>query len=427
MSYQKQTILFHIPIPISSDLLNGLNGRVLGLLKYFHDRKDIFSVDAIVGNKFGNKGHDTIDPEWTESRQREVLKFVDNVFVYHGEHNWLDFIYTRSKSFYHQKLLQEQLPVDSDYFAPPGYVGFVKKLLTKKAYDFIWINNLDYAHLASNLQSPSIQTVMDIHDITSRFRLVRKNIAYAQNLKFDYESNFAREINLLNRFNKVIVDSKYEREILGKKLPSEKLHFIPSQVNGVDDGTHLVPYEHRNFEYDVLFVGAENQPNKEGLQFFLSSILPIIIVHQPHIQVLIAGKISSIVKIDDTFAKNVTCLGYVPDLSVLYLKSRLVICPLLTGAGTKFKLVEAMAYAMPIVTTVHSASALSLVDGINAFITDDPNIYAQQVLRLINKVELATKFSQKIQETFINQHSSSAIYSKLDTVFESALPKIQFH
>jgi glycosyltransferase involved in cell wall biosynthesis len=427
MNYQKKTILFHLPIPISSDLLNGLNGRVLGLLKYFYDRKDVFSVDAIVGNKFGNKGHDTIDPEWTDSRQQELLEFVDSVFVYHGEHNWFDFIYTRSKSFYHQKLLQQQLPVDSDYFAPPGYVSFVKKLLTQKAYDFIWINNLDYAHLASNLQSPSIQTVMDIHDITSRFRLVRKNIAYAQNLKFDYESNFAREINLLNRFNKVIVDSKYEREILAKKLPSDKLHFIPSQVNGLDDGTHLIDYEQRNFEHDILFVGAENQPNREGLQFFLSSILPLIIVHQPHIQVLVAGKISSIVEIDDTLAKNVTCLGYVPDLSVLYLKSRLVICPLLTGAGTKFKLVEAMAYAMPIVTTIHSASALSLVDGINAFITDDPNVYAQQILRLINEVDLAIKFSRKILETFDSKHSSSAIYSKLDTVFESAPPKMLFY
>jgi hypothetical protein len=226
MSYQKQRILFHLPIPISSNLLNGLNGRVLGLLKYFHDRKDVFSVDAIVGNKFGNKGHDTIDPEWTESRQQELLSFVDNVFVYHGERNWLDFVYTRSQSFYHQRLLRQQLPVDSDYFAPPGYVSFVKKLLAQKEYDFIWINNLDYAHLASNLQLPSVQTVMDIHDITSLFRLVRKNIDYAQDLKFDYESNFTREVNLLNRFNRVIVDSKYEREILAKRLPSDNPNLL---------------------------------------------------------------------------------------------------------------------------------------------------------------------------------------------------------
>jgi hypothetical protein len=72
---------------------------------------------------------------------------------------------------------------------------------------------------------------------------------------------------------------------------------------------------------------------------------------------------------------------------------------------------------------VHSASALSLVDGINAFISDDPNLYAKQVLRLINETELASKFSQQIQETYDSQHSSSAIYSKLDEVFGGALAK----
>jgi glycosyltransferase involved in cell wall biosynthesis len=420
MGHEKKRILVHLPIPISPDKLNGTNGRVLGMLKYFHDRRDQFSVDAIAGNKFGNKGHDVTDPEWTESCQQELLKFVDNIFVYRGENNWFDFVYTRSQSFYHQKLLRQQLPVDSDYFAPPGYVSFMKKLLAQKAYDFIWINNLDYAHLASNLRSPAIQTVIDIHDITSRFRLVRKKIAYSKDLKFDYQANFAREINLLDRFGKVIVDSQYERDVLAQRLPPDKLYFIPSQVSGLDNGANSIPYENRSFDYDVLFVGSDNQPNREGLEFFLGSVLPLIVAQKPNVRISIAGRISSAIEIDKALTKNITCLGYIPDLAELYLKSRLVICPLRIGSGTKFKLVEAMAYAMPIVTTVHCASALSLVDGINAFIADDPDIYAKQVLRLIDDTELAGKFSQQIATTFATQHASSAIYSKLDAIFGGA-------
>jgi glycosyltransferase involved in cell wall biosynthesis len=410
MAQTKKKILFHLPITILPDALNGTNGRILGMLKYFHDRQDQFSLDVIAGNKFGL-------PEWTAACQKELSRFVDNIFVYHGEHNWFDFVYTRSQSVYHQKLLGQQLPVDSDYFAPPGYVSFLKKLLDQRDYDFVWINNLDYAHLASNLRSPAIPTVIDIHDITSRFRLVRKNIDYSKNLKFDYEANFAREIDLLDRFDKVIVDSKYERDILSQKLPAEKLYFIPSQVNGLDRDTNSIPYASRSFEHDILFVGAENQPNREGLQFFLGSVLPTVVAQQPNVRLVIAGKISSVAEIDAALTKNVTCLGYVPDLSELYLKSRLAICPLRTGAGTKFKLVEAMAYAMPIVTTVHSASALSLVDGVNAFIADNPDVYAKQVLRLLGEPELASQFSQQIQATFDSQHASSAIYAKLDKIF----------
>jgi glycosyltransferase involved in cell wall biosynthesis len=408
MNQKKKTILLHLPIPINT--LNGTNGRVLGMLKYFHDYRGRFSVDVIAGNKFGIS-------EWTDICQQELLKFVDNVFIYRGENNWFDFVYTRSQSVYHQKVLRQQLPVDSDYFAPPGYVKFLTNLLAQKQYDFIWINNLDYAHLASNIRSSTIQTIIDIHDITSRFRLVRKNINYSKNLRFDYELNFTREINLLNRFSKVIVDSKYERDILAEKLPAKKLHFIPSQVNGFSNHESLTTYLERNFDYDILFVGADNQPNREGLQFFFSSVLPLIAAQKPNVRVAIAGKISFVVKVESIYTDNVIQLGYVDDISELYLQSRLVICPLRTGAGTKFKLVEAMAYAMPIVTTVHSASALSLVDDINSFITDDPVMYARRILQLIFEPRLARSFSQAVSETFSNVHSSQSVYSKLDKIF----------
>ncbi|WP_373541471.1 glycosyltransferase [Chamaesiphon sp.] len=415
MSHQ-QKILFHLPISNPPDALNGTNGRVLGMLKYFHDRRDRFAVDAIAGNKFGRL-------EWNDDRQQDVLKFVDNIFVYRGENNWSDFIYTRAQSFYHQRLLCQQLPVDSDYFAPPGYVSYLTKLLTQRSYDFIWINNLDYAHLASNLRSAKLQTIIDIHDITSRFRLVRKNIDYSKNLKFDYQANFEREIALLGQFDKTIVDSQFERDILAQELPSDKLHFIPSQVNGLDSGSDSTPYPERVFEYDVLFVGSDNQPNREGLQFFLDEALPLIVEQKPDLKVAIAGKISFAVRVEPVVAKNLVCLGYVPDLAELYLKSRLVICPLRSGAGTKFKLVEAMAYAMPIVTTIHSASALSLVDGINAFITDDPAAYADRVLCLIHEPELADRFSLQISKTYASQHDSAAIYTKLDAIFGADLVK----
>jgi glycosyltransferase involved in cell wall biosynthesis len=409
---QKQKVLFHLPISISPDALNGTNGRVLGMLKYFDDRRERFSVDAIAGNKFGMA-------EWSDDRQQDVLKFVDHIFVYRGEANWSDFIYTRSQSFYHQRLLRQQLPVDSDYFAPPGYLSYLTKLLARRSYDFVWINNLDYAHLASNLRSPNLQTIIDIHDITSRFRLVRKNIDLFKNLKFDYEANFAREIALLDRFDKVIVDSQFERDLLAKELPADKLQFIPSQVNGLDRGSNSTPYLERRFEYDVLFVGADNRPNYEGLQFFLEQVLSQIVDRKSDLKVVIAGKISFSIEVKPAMTKNVFCLGYVPDLSELYFKSRVVICPLRTGAGTKFKLVEAMAYAMPIVATVHSASALSLVDNMNSFITDDPATYALRVLQLILDPRLAQSFSQAVSETFFNQHSSLSIHLKIDKVLTS--------
>lgn len=408
MSQAKKKILFHLPTLIDPRNYNGRQGRILGVLKYFRERKEFFEVHGVGGNEFGF-------PQWSSEQRKEILNFIDNVFIYEGERNLCDFVYTRSQSFYYQKLLRQQLPVDSDYLAPPGYVEFVRHLVAQNKYDFIWINVLDYAHLVAKSKL-GVHSIIDLHDITSNFRLVRKNISYSKGLKFDYESNFGWEIKLINKFDRVIIDAQDERTILSSHLPSEKLCLVPTLIEGLSYESNIVPYQGREFKYDLLFVGSNNQPNKEGLTFFLNSVFPEIVRRKPDTRLIIAGKIIQDLQVDASFKENVDCLGYVPDLAEIYFKSRVAICPLITGAGTKFKLVEAMAYAMPIVATKISASALSLIDGVNAFVTDDPRVYAEQILCLLNEPELAQKISQEVAITFKNEHSSSAVYSKLDEI-----------
>lgn len=409
MTRAKKKILFHLPIPIHPNGFNGTQGRVLGVLKYFRERKDFFQVDAVGDNKYGV-------PEWDSARRQEILKYTDNIFVYEGERNLWNFLYTRSQSFYHQKLLRQQLPVDSDYFAPPGYVKYIQALISRKKYDFVWINNLDYAHLAA-ARVTNIPTIIDMHDITSRFRLVRKNIAGFKELKFDYEANFRREIQLINKFDTIIIDAQDERAMLSPHLPSGKLHLVPTIIKDLHCRLSAVPYQAREFKYDLLFVGANNQPNKDGLSFFFASVFPEIVRRKPDTRFAIAGKIVREIQIDNSFKENVDGLGYVPDLADVYLSSRVAICPLISGAGTKFKLVEAMSYAMPVVATKTSASALSLIDGVNAGVTDDPSVFGDRIIRFLNEPELARKISREVTKTFENEHSSSSVYSKLDGIF----------
>ncbi len=418
MSQAKKKILFHLPTPIDPGNYNGRQGRVLGVLKYFRDRKEFFEVHGVGGNGFGF-------PQWSSQEKKEILNFIDNIFIYDGERNLFDLVYTRSKSFYYQKLLRQQLPVDSDYCAPPGYVEFVRNLVSKNKYDFIWINVLDHAHLVAK-RKLGVRSIIDLHDITSNFRLVRKNISYSKGLKFDYESNFSGEIKLINKFDRVIIDAQDERTILSSHLPSEKLCLVPTLIEGLSYESNIVPYQGREFKYDLLFVGSNNQPNKEGIDFFLNSVFPDIVRRKPDTRLIIAGKIIQDIQVDASFKENVDCLGYIPDLADIYFKSRVAICPLITGAGTKFKLVEAMAYAMPIVATKISASAVSLIDGVNAFVTDDPSVYANQILRLLNEPDLAQKISQEVAITFKNEHSSLSVYSKLDEILGISRSKSEF-
>lgn len=410
MNPAKKKILFHLSVPLKP-LYYGTQRRLLGILKYFNDRKDYISVDAVAANQFG------ITEKWNMEQKQEALNFVDNVFVYEGKYNLYDLLYTRSKSLYYQKLLRQQIPVDSDYYVPPGYVKFVNSLVTRNEYDFIWINTVNCAHLAANLKSTSTHTIIDTHDLCCRLRVMMQEFPTFKGLKFDYELNFQKEVNLLNQFHTVISDSNYELSVLAPHLPSHKLQSIPHPVDGLRYNSEQVLYQDRKFKYDLLFIGNNNRPNEDGIKFFLDSIFPRVVQARPNTQLAVAGKVCEVIQVDAHLNQNVNLLGYVPDISELHLQSRLVICPLLTGAGTKVKLIEAMSYSLPIVTTQTCASALFLQDGINALVTDDLVQYANHVLSLLTDCQFAQKLSQEVKKTFEQDYSTPAIYSKLDAMF----------
>lgn len=104
MSSIHSKILFHLhrpPLPTDG----GDKQRLMGMLNYFGDRRSVLTVDGFGGNTRGRI-------EWTEEDVDRLQPYVNNFQYYRGETNLLDFVYSRSKSFYYQKILGQQLPID---------------------------------------------------------------------------------------------------------------------------------------------------------------------------------------------------------------------------------------------------------------------------------------------------------------------------
>ncbi len=406
-SLSKILVHLHRP-PLPTD--GGDKQRLMGMLNYLSDRSNNLLVDGFGGNTKGRV-------EWTNKDATRMQSYFRDFQYYRGENNLLDFIYSRSKSFYYQKLLGQQLPIDTDYFAPPNYVRYVKKLVEQGNYDYIWLNYIEYAALATEIKKYSkIETLIDIHDLGCQARLVINDIEYLQKLKFDYQQNLVKEANLLNKFDRIIVNSQQEIDILDSYIPEDKLVLIPHLLREAVDLKNLVPYEQREFDYDLLFVGTGRSPNLNAMNFFLKEIFPYIVRQKPDMTLALVGSINKIIQIPSQLSKNVISLGYVQDLSAIYLQAKINICPLLKGAGTKVKLQEALAYALPIVTTQVGASGLKLEDNINAYIVDDPEVFASKILALLDNEKLRQKLSTAASLTFQEHYAKERIYEKLDNL-----------
>lgn len=410
----RKRVLFHLPFKLVP-VYYGAQSRAVGFLQYFKDRREYLSVDMVTANQ--SLKESWITPRWDLEQTQEALKYVDNVFVYEGRKNFIDFFYTRSKIAYYQLLLRQQLPVDTDYYSPPGYVKFVQNLAAKQDYDFALINTVNFAALAQPFKGTPTCTLVDIHDISCRLRQMLKDVLNFKNLAFDYDLNFSKEVRLLDKFDAVITNSSYESSNLSSFLSPDKIHDIQHFVGGSNPESGNINYKHRDFKYDLLFIGMANVQNIDGLNFFLESIFPKIIAAQPDIHLAIAGKVCADAKIGPELVKNVSLLGYVPDLSELYLKTRIMVCPLRTGSGSNVKLFEAMSYSLPIVTTQHCASALLLENECNALFSDDPDQYSDYVIQLLEDPQLAHKLSEQISMTYQMYYSKSAIYAQFDKLF----------
>ena len=168
------------------------------------------------------------------------------------------------------------------------------------------------------------------------------------------------EFDLFNKADVIHVVGSYEQTVLQEQFPNKLIRNIPLYLY-TDRYPHVSTFEERKH---LLFVGGFNhKPNHDGVKWFIDSIWPSIKQHIPDIKFYIVGSNPP----DDILAlqsESIIVTGYVSDeeLETYYNKSRLVVVPLRFGAGVKGKVVEAMYYQIPIVTTSIGSEGLPSVE-----------------------------------------------------------------
>jgi glycosyltransferase involved in cell wall biosynthesis len=130
----------------------------------------------------------------------------------------------------------------------------------------------------------------------------------------------------------------------------------------------------------VLFVAAFHRPdNVEAARWLLDEVWPQVAT--PGKQLVLAGANPP----PGLARPGVTVTGYVPDLDPVYRAARVVVAPLRSGAGLKFKVPQAMAYGLPVVATSVAAEGIQEESGPDVFgaVTDDAAAFARAVDALL--------------------------------------------
>jgi glycosyltransferase involved in cell wall biosynthesis len=198
------------------------------------------------------------------------------------------------------------------------------------------------------------------------------------------------EASAIKRFDRAIVVSRDDlarlREI-GCTLPAA---VIP---NGVDTRS-LQPLPPAQGD-ELLFVGTMGYfPNREAVRWMAREILPLIREQRPQCRLTVVGTGGEKHLADLEQQGMLEITGAVPDLLPWYQRSQVAVVPLLSGGGTRLKILEAMALQRPVVSTTLGCEGIELQHGRDVMLADDPRAFARAVLQLLEDRELSLRLAR---------------------------------
>lgn len=160
----------------------------------------------------------------------------------------------------------------------------------------------------------------------------------------------------------------------------------------------------------LLMVGIYGyEPNAEGARYFIDQVWPSVRRALPNAEVWFVGGSPQSIGEPDHMPEGVKLLGFVDDIEAVYASASVVICPILTGGGTRVKLIEAAVREKAIVSTTVGAEGLGFVDGAHALLRDDADGFASACVQLLQFPQLNRQMGQEVRHLAANRYDLDRI------------------
>lgn len=335
---------------------------------------------------------------------------VKNVFRY------------RKDPLYRIRALFGQFPESLERHADPQ----LKRLVWAGGYSHVFCDSftpvLNLLHpKLSRHEKRSFQTILLSHNIESQVE--RENVQFdAERFSWHKRKILARDVErmeraeavLLPRFDQVLSVSEHESRIMKERCGClENVRTLPISFG------RKVPGVPEDREPDtILFAGSMWWlPNRHGLSWFFENCWEAILAERPAARLILAGN-------DKTgFARgmaqrypNVAATGFVEDIEPFFRQASVFILPLLIGTGIKIKLLEALGWGLPVVSTPKGVEGVpGFAEGRHALVCQEPADFAQGVVHLLEAPGLRERMAR--QALSWTQSGEIALESVLDEVF----------
>ncbi len=228
------------------------------------------------------------------------------------------------------------------------------------------------------------RTVLDIHNVSffQHLRIYRQSTSLAFKIRqflnwypfISYEPRAAASADL------TVVVSELDRQLLRAFEPLENIRVMP---NGIEVDAIPLAYPPAESK-DILYLGSLSYfPNSQAAIELAREIMPLVRSRLPDARLAIVGRSPPPAVLELAGEPGVSVHGDVPDVAPYFNAARVMAVPLRAGGGTRLKILEAMAYGIPVVTTSVGCEGIDAKDGRELLIADDEQAFAAAIHRLL--------------------------------------------
>jgi glycosyltransferase involved in cell wall biosynthesis len=313
-------------------------------------------------------------------------------------------------------------PNAEQVFYDPAFAALIDKLVFQHDIDVI---QFEYTQLAQ-YRLPLARTPQCLFEHDVYFRSVRRQLVTgdggfetkAREL-FEWLRALRFEVSAVGRFDAVFTCHEEEKQLLESFLNGRRPLIVAGLRTAVDCSAYPFPGGPRCKD-SLLFVGNfQHRPNVEGLRYFTSEILPRIRARRPQATLTVVGAQAppAFERLASLQNDGISFRGSVPDIREPLAQYAVFVCPILSGAGVRVKLLEAFAAGIPVVSTRLGMEGIAAAPGRDFLRADSPDEFADACLQLLENPAQGAALAAAARRLVETTYDWAPVGRRLDSIY----------
>jgi glycosyltransferase involved in cell wall biosynthesis len=276
----------------------------------------------------------------------------------------------------------------------------------KGAFDVVHLDGLPAFNYYNAAQAITSNVVLDLRDSWSLLyrRLYETN---GRKLKQLIKGRLVGRIEaeIVRRCKKLILISGVDAQHIEARYPDsrERIRIIANGVS--EEFLNILARSISGNRPTLAFTGAmDYAPNEQAAIFFAQHVMPVLRQKHPTVRFFIVGKnpTSELLKLA---SDSVIVTGEVPSVANYLKDIDIVVAPLLSGAGMKNKVLEALAASRPLVASKVAVEGIDLSCGNDYLLAETSEEWVAAVDQLLQDPAQASKIAENGKDKVRTRYS----------------------